>query len=160
MSQRARRGMTALEKRDRSLAQDRFNDALNKHDRVTAIEIGRSKLGLPPSMVQDMLWSRGWRGSIERPKPGLFDLIGQALVSLIKTKVDSSGSSGDIPSVPCVTSPTSKTAQARVPVQPKPLSKPNSPTTPATFPEGRGECHKAPFRVRLMSLIKEIWFTA
>jgi hypothetical protein len=160
MSQRARRGMTALEERAQWHAHDRFNDALKKHDHVTPIEIGCYKLGLQPLQVQDMLWSRGWRGSIERPKTGLFDLIGQALVSLIKTIVGSSGSSGDIPSVPCVTSPTSKTAQARVPMLPKPLSKPNSPTMPATFPEGRGECHKAPFRVRLMSLIKEIWFTA
>ena len=152
--------MTALEQRSQWLAQGRFNDALKKHDHVTAIEIGCNKLGLHPCQVQDMLWGRGWRGSIKRPKHGLFDLIGQALVSLIKTIVDSSVSRIDILSVHCVTSPTSKTAQTGVPVLPKPLSKPNSPTTPASLPEGRGESHKAPIRVRLISLIKEIWFTA
>jgi hypothetical protein len=152
--------MTALERRDRWLAQDRFDDALKEHDHVRAIEIGCYQLGLHPLQVQDLLWGRGWRGSIKRPKLGLFDLIGQALFSRIKTIVDSSVSRIDILSVPSVTSPTSKTAQARVPVLPKPLSKPNSPTTPASLPEGMGESHKAPFRVRLMSLIKEIWFTA
>lgn len=67
------------------LVRDRFNDALKKHDHVRAIEIGCYQLGLHPLAVQDMLWGRGWRGSIERPKHDLFDLIGQALVSLIKT---------------------------------------------------------------------------
>jgi hypothetical protein len=72
----------------------------------------------------------------------------------------SSGSSIDNLSVHCVTSPTTNACQAIVPVPPKPLLKPNSPATPAAISEGREERHEPCLRIRVMSLIKEVWFTA
>jgi hypothetical protein len=70
------------------------------------------------------------------------------------------GSSVHILPVPCVTSPATKVRQAIVPVPPKPLSKAHSPATPARVLEGRDESHKPCFRIRVMSFIKEVWFTA
>ena len=71
-----------------------------------------------------------------------------------------SGSGIDNPSVPCVSTPTTKARQAIVPVPPKPLSKANSPAMPARVLEGRDESHKPCFRIRVMSFIKEVLFTA
>lgn len=78
----ARRGMTYTEEQAKWAIWDQFDNALKKQDHVRAIEIGCNQLGYHPIAVQDILWLRDWRGSIERPEHGLFDLIGQALVSL------------------------------------------------------------------------------
>jgi hypothetical protein len=74
-----------LEELDRCYLRDRFNDALKKHDHVRALVIGY-ELGYPPVAVQDMLWGRGWRGSIERPK-GLFTLIGEVLAKRVSLTI-------------------------------------------------------------------------